>query len=302
MIGTVRLRRAAQSLAVAGGRLWAAVAAAPTDTRLTVVRIDPTFDSVSRVTRVPIVAAGESASLAARGATVVVAPRSGRLTWIDARDGRTLERTDINAAPNAIAVGFGSTWLAYREAGVLLRVDADGTTTRIPVGRGPSAVVVGENAVWVADALDDTVKPIDPATNSPITTIAVGNAPSAIAIGGGNVWVTNGGDGTLMRIDPRHDRVTASVKVGGSPQALVVVDGKVWVSVQAPPPAEPSGGRASSACLASSTNSTLPWPAPSTRRRSCTRPARCSSTIPTSRARPACASYPKPPARCRRER
>ena len=88
----VRLRRAAQSLAVAGGRLWAAVAAAPADTGLTVVRINPTFDSVSRVTRVPIVAAGESASLAARGATVVVAPRSGLLTRIDARDGRTLER------------------------------------------------------------------------------------------------------------------------------------------------------------------------------------------------------------------
>ena len=244
VIGTVPLRRAAQSLTVAGGRLWAALGAAPTDTRLTVERINPTFDSASRVTRVPIVAAGDSASLAARGDTVVVAPRSGLLTRIDARDGRTLERTDINAAPNAIAVGFGSTWLAYREAGVLLRLDADGTTTRIPVGRGPSAVAVGKNAVWVADALDDTVKPIDPATNSVITTIPVGSAPSAIAIGGGSVWVANGGDGTLTRIDPRRDRVTATVKVGGSPQALVVVDREVWVSVQAPPPAQPSGGRA----------------------------------------------------------
>jgi peptide/nickel transport system substrate-binding protein len=244
VIATVSLPHAAQSLTVAGGRLWAAIGAAPADTSLTVVRINPTFDSVSRVKRVPIVAAGDSASLAARGDSVAVAPRSGLLTWIDARDGRTLERTDINAAPNAIAVGFGSTWLAYREANVLLRLEPDGTTTRIPVGRGPSAVAVGEHAVWVADALDDTVKPIDPATNSPITTVRVGSAPSAIAIGGGGVWVANGGDGTLTRIDPRRDRVTATVKIGGSPQALVVVDGKVWVSVQAPPPAQPSGGRA----------------------------------------------------------
>ena len=137
---------------------------------------------------------------------------------------------------------------------MLLRVDADGAPTRIPVGRGPSAVVVGESTVWVADALDDTVKPIDPATNSPITTIAVGNKSAERDRDRRRQRM--GHERRRRHTDPRHDRVTASVKVGGSPQALVVVDGKVWVSVQAPPPAQPS-----SACLASSTNSTLPWPA-----------------------------------------
>ena len=228
-----------------GGRRRWAIGAAPADTGLAVERINPTFDSTSHVTRVPMVVAGDSGSLSARGDTVVVAPRSGPPNTDDARTGRTLDRTDINAAPNAIAVGFGSTWLAYPEANVLVRIDADGTTTRIPVGRGQSAVAVGENAVWVADALDDTVKPIDPAPDSVITTIPVGSAPSAIAPRRRKrVRVANGGDGTLTRIDARRERVTATVKVGGSPQALIVFDGEVWVSVQTPPPAQPSGGAA----------------------------------------------------------
>ena len=153
-----------------------------------------------------------------------------------------MSRIDPNAAPTAVAQGFGSSWLAYREADVVVRVDATGAITTIPVGREPSAVTVGRDAVWVADALDGTVKSIDPATSSVITTVDVGGAPSAIAEGDGSIWVANGGDGTLTRIDERTNRPTAHVMVGGSPQALVVADGKVWVSVQPQPAAQPSGG------------------------------------------------------------
>ena len=123
-----------------------------------------------------------------------------------------------------------------------MRVDATGAMTTIPVGHGPSAITVGRRAVWVADALDGTVKSIDPATSSVITTIEVGNAPSAIAEGAGSIWVANAGDGTLTRIDERTSRPTAQVTVGGSPQALVVSNDKVWVSVQPQPPAKPTGG------------------------------------------------------------
>jgi len=102
------------------------------------------------------------------------------------RSGRTLSRIDPNAAPSAAALGFGSSWLAYREANLVVRVDSSGATTSIPVGRGPSAIAVGRRAVWVANAIDGTVESIDPATGAAIMTFHVGSAPTAIVADGGN--------------------------------------------------------------------------------------------------------------------
>ena len=103
--------------------------------------------------------------------TLLVAPRTGRLTRIDARSGRTLERRDPNAAPVAAALGFGSSWLAYREANLVVRVDSLGALTQIPVGREPSAIAVGRRFVWVANAIDGTVESIDPSTGATVQTI-----------------------------------------------------------------------------------------------------------------------------------
>ena len=243
VITSLPLGVAAQSLAVVGSAVWT-VGSGPTDPYVTLERINPTFGSVSRVRRLPVVVAGDSGSLSGLGETLLVAPRTGLLTRIDARSGRTLGQLDPNAAPSAAALGFGSSWLAYREADLVIRVDSSGAITQIPVGRGPSALAVGKRAVWVANALDGTVKSIDPATSAVITTIPVGNSPTALAVAGDSVWVASTGDGTIVRIDERRNRVTAKVEVGGSPQALAVGGSKVWVSVQTPAPAQPSGGTA----------------------------------------------------------
>jgi YVTN family beta-propeller protein len=241
VVASVPLDRPAQGLAATSRSLWA-VGSSRADSSLTLDRIDPTFDTVARVRRLPMVVAGDSGSIAAERNSVVVAARAGYLTRIDARSGRTLRRIDPTVAPTAVAQGFGSSWLAYREANLVVRIDATGAIIPIPVGRAPVAVTVGRRAVWVADSLGDTVKSIDPATSSVITTTEVGSAPSGIAEGDGSVWVANAGDGTLTRIDERTGRPTAHVTVGGSPQALVVAEGKVWVSVQPPAAAQPTGG------------------------------------------------------------
>jgi YVTN family beta-propeller protein len=243
VVASIPLGIAPQSLAVAGTAVWA-VGSGPTDPFLTLERINPTFGSVSRARRLPVVVIGDTGSVSGRGGTLLVAPRSGLLTRIDARSGRMLEQVDPNAAPSATASGFGSTWLAYREGDMVVRVDSAGAITQIPVGRGPSAIAAGRHAVWVANALDGTVKSIDPATGAVITTIPVGSTPTAIATAGGSVWVASGGDGKLVRIDERSSRITATVETGGSPQSLVVGAGKVWASVQTPSPAHPVGGTA----------------------------------------------------------
>jgi len=240
-VTSVPLDVPAQSLAVAASDVWA-VGSNFTDTYLTLDRIDPTFATATRAQKLPLVVSGDTGSLAGGAGSIVVAPRSGFVTHIDARSGRVVGRIDPTVPPTAVAKGFGSTWLAYPEANEVVRIDATGAITPIPVGREPSAITVGRRAVWVADTLGNTVKSIDPATSSVVTTVDVGSAPDAIAEGGDSVWVANGGDGTLTRIDERTGRPTADVTVGGSPQALVLADGKVWVSVQTPPPAKPSGG------------------------------------------------------------
>ena len=61
--------------------------------------------------------------------------------------------------------------------------------TSIQVGDEPSAVAVGQGAVWVANAGDGTVTRIDPVTYAP-TSISVGGAPAGIAVAGGRVWVS----------------------------------------------------------------------------------------------------------------
>src|SRR5262249_45042233 len=156
------------SLASAGSAMWA-LGSGPNDEFLTLERIDPTFGNASRVRRLATVVTGDSGSLSPSGQTLLVAPPTGLLARIHARRGGILRQLDPKAAPTAAAFGFGSSWLAHREANLVVRVDASGAITQIPVGREPSAIAVGKRAVWVANALDGTVKPIDPATNSPIT-------------------------------------------------------------------------------------------------------------------------------------
>jgi hypothetical protein len=184
---SIPLGVAAQSLAVAGSTLWA-IGSGPADSYLTLERINPTFGSVARARRLPVVVMGDTGSLSGRGETLLVAPRTGLLTRIDARSGRTLGQLDPNAAPTAAVLGLGSSWLAYREADLVVRVDSLGRITQIPVGRAPSAIAVGKRAVWVANALDGTVKSIDPATSAVITTIRSGalrprSRPTATASG-----------------------------------------------------------------------------------------------------------------------
>jgi peptide/nickel transport system substrate-binding protein len=83
----------------------------------------------------------------------------------------------------------------------------------------------------VANAGDDSVSRVDPRANASLRSISVGDAPSAIAIGDGAVWVANAQDATVSRIDPATNRVVATIDVGHRPQGVAVTGDKVWVSV-----------------------------------------------------------------------
>jgi len=61
----------------------------------------------------------------------------------------------------------------------------------IPIGSTPTAIAVGEGAVWVLDADARTVSRIDPDEGT-IATFATGATPTDLAVGAGGVWVGNG--------------------------------------------------------------------------------------------------------------
>ena len=98
------------------------------------------------------------------------------------------------------------------------------------VRTGPSAVAVGEGAIWSANLDDDSVSKIDPTTNASVQTVVVGKGPDAVAVGGGFVWVSNGVSGTVSKIDPRVDRVVETIPVGNGPSGIAFGDGAVWVA------------------------------------------------------------------------
>lgn len=97
----------------------------------------------------------------------------------------------IVAATVLASEGGGPTTDA--DAGALLELDAVAGTrgTQIPVGRTPTAVAVGEGAIWLLDADARTVSRFDPDDRT-ISTFATGATPTDIAVGAGGVWVGNG--------------------------------------------------------------------------------------------------------------
>ncbi|MGH3133761.1 MAG: ABC transporter substrate-binding protein, partial [Gaiellaceae bacterium] len=87
-----------------------------------------------------------------------------------------------------------------------------------PVGTTPRNVAVGEGAVWVLNADDETLSRIDPETRQIVKTVGTGGTPTELAVGGGAVWVGSRGAGarpsfgnsttSILRIDPVSAVVT----------------------------------------------------------------------------------------------
>jgi branched-chain amino acid transport system substrate-binding protein len=77
--------------------------------------------------------------------------------------------------------------------GILVALDSDSGSIerRLPAGRTPSAVAVGDGAIWMVDADARTVLRVVPSSHV-VETLATGATPTDIAYGAGSVWVANG--------------------------------------------------------------------------------------------------------------
>jgi YVTN family beta-propeller protein len=142
------------------------------------------------------------------------------------------------AAAAAVELGGGMPAVAVRPKSVVV---IDPKSRRIvgdvPVGTSPLAIVAGDGAVWVANAVDGTISRIDPRTRRVVATIGVGSDVSDLALGFGSLWVAGGNSGTLTRIDARENLVQATIRLGPSkPLApapafeVATGAGAVWVT------------------------------------------------------------------------
>jgi YVTN family beta-propeller protein len=99
----------------------------------------------------------------------------------------------------------------------------------IKVGKAPSAVLVAQGSVWVANSGDGTVSRIDPATNRVTATIGVDGNPARLTADAGAVWVAN--PAALQRIDPGTNQVVQTMPLPAGLGDVLAADGYLWMSL-----------------------------------------------------------------------
>ena len=113
----------------------------------------------------------------------------------------------------------------------IFRIDVHtGRVSSVQVGTGPRSVAVSPTAVWVSNALDQTVSRIDPATRTVVATIPIpGNPENPAVADDGTVFVPSVFADTVSRIDPATNSVVDTIAVGPKPFPAASAFGDIWV-------------------------------------------------------------------------
>lgn len=170
------------------------------------------------------------------GAVWVAHGRLGELSRVEPQFGQVntvkISGEALGSVNGSVTVGSGSVWAAYGDSTVArVRASPVSVLGVAFAGAAPSAIVVANRSVWVANGDDATVFRYNAATfeQGRIGTISVGRRPTAIAAGEGAIWVAATGDDAVTRIDP-STYSTTSIPVGDGPVAVAVGAGSVWVA------------------------------------------------------------------------
>jgi YVTN family beta-propeller protein len=232
----IRLDGNMRGLAAAAGSVWVAAARPLSGTRSEgiVLRVDASRGTVSAVVRTgtwPSALASDGRWLWA----VNTAPffKRGTLVRIDTATNRRVGRAiPLGPAPSGIAMGAGSVWVADALQGTVRRIDGlrRRTIATIRVGRQPYGLTFAAGSLWVTNSDEHTVSRIDPATNHVRQTITVGRNPYGIASGGTSLWVANLGDGSVSELDAARGHVRRTLRRGGDPLGVAVAGEAVWMT------------------------------------------------------------------------
>ncbi|WP_070151749.1 Vgb family protein [Sphingobium phenoxybenzoativorans] len=144
---------------------------------------------------------------------------------------------DMPKPCGAMAMAFGSLWVANCKGGEVYRIDAKTAriVATIPVGLGPSGelnVVAGAGSIWAPSETTGKIARIDPATDKVVASIDVAPGTSYLTFGFDALWAASGKAQSLQRVDPKVNAVTHTIALGKQPGFLVAGEGAVWVQEQ----------------------------------------------------------------------
>ena len=138
----------------------------------------------------------------------------------------------------AMAVAFGSLWVANCKDGNLYRIDVKTAQVQavIPTGianpKGETNVVAGAGSIWVPSDGAGKIARIDPASNTVTASVSVDPGTFYLAFGFNALWAVSSDAQSLQKIDPKTNKVVDAVKVGKQPGFLAAGEGAVWVQEQ----------------------------------------------------------------------
>jgi virginiamycin B lyase len=164
----------------------------------------------------------------------------GRVERLAPDDSIPVATVSIAEPCGAMAIDFGSLWVANCATKTLVRVDLSTArvVAEIPTGladpTGELSVATGAGSVWLLTDSAGVLSRIDPASNRVSARISVQPHSYAAVFGFGSVWISTTGrrgahaKGSVQRIDPATNRVAATIRVGPTPRFLAAGEGGVW--------------------------------------------------------------------------
>jgi hypothetical protein len=245
-----RLLLAAVLVALAAAAVVAFVVArngrsAPPIPRLnTLVRIDP---KTYRVTDVIPVQFLPYATEFGGGVVWVYNHASGTLSEVDAAAAvvrrtvplRTISQVVLPYGPSLAADDDGA-WIVGSDVssgrGFATNVQRDGGRTQVyPLPVDPTAVALGEGAVWVVGSTSGRYQllRIDENTGHVTGRRTFRRKVESLTAGLGSVWVLASLPGLLYQLDPRSLRITGVADVGRHAVRPAVIDGQIWIGIEA---------------------------------------------------------------------
>jgi DNA-binding beta-propeller fold protein YncE len=138
----------------------------------------------------------------------------------------------------AMAVAYGSLWVANCKDGNLYRIDVKTAQVQavIPTGianpKGETNVVAGADSIWVPSDAAGKIARIDPATNQVVAAVGVDPGTFYLAFGFDALWAVSSDAQSLQKIDPKTNAVVGAAKLGKQPGFLAAGEGAVWVQEQ----------------------------------------------------------------------
>jgi streptogramin lyase len=215
--GTVIVRRwfdpPVDQTVVRGGDLWAMESRAGALQRVNARTLEPNSP--------PLPLSSARALALTSGEGYLWATTAGEVIRIDPAT-RSIARVHVGGIPIGVAIAAGSVWLADRDAGQVVRLDARSLR---PVGKParagtkPSTLMAAAGALFVVDEEDGTVVRLDARSGMPvglpirIASPAKGATISAVASSGQSVWVSSFAASTVSRIDSTAGRRGGAIRV-----------------------------------------------------------------------------------------